>query len=200
MREHLTQMQLKQDARFQPMTPPRIRPCARDGDAPMFDKNSTGTPSRSRLWLASLLNPAAGAEFAPHQPRAPPCPAAASTIPNLYPPSATPSCPSLLSPASTAVGGERTLAAVRALFPAPLAFAAPAPVLASLQETVVTTPRGPALAPIARQDTGAPRILHPAADPFLSSAIQTRLRPLPAGLRPRGAWARRPAYARAQMV
>ncbi|KAJ6549236.1 hypothetical protein DFH09DRAFT_1281452 [Mycena vulgaris] len=89
----------------------------------MFDNNSTGTPSRSRLWPASLLNPAADAEstygslFLLHfyaadalvlpairsPPTPPPSgPAAASAIPNLCPPSATPSRPSLLSPASTA--------------------------------------------------------------------------------------------------
>ncbi|KAJ6549312.1 hypothetical protein DFH09DRAFT_1087063 [Mycena vulgaris] len=58
MREHLTQIQLEQDALAQPQTPPRVPPCAGD-DVPMVNSNSTVV--RPRFWLASILNPALGA-------------------------------------------------------------------------------------------------------------------------------------------
>ncbi|KAJ6477802.1 hypothetical protein DFH09DRAFT_1379342 [Mycena vulgaris] len=63
MREHLSQMQLEQNALCQPMTTPRVRPSTHD-DMPMVESNSSSDvpPSRSRLWLARILNPALDAD------------------------------------------------------------------------------------------------------------------------------------------
>ncbi|KAJ6549332.1 hypothetical protein DFH09DRAFT_620453 [Mycena vulgaris] len=64
----------------------------------MVDGNSTVAPSRSRLWLASILNPALDADSIdlPAHPRARARarPAAASATPNPSPPSAPHFCPS----------------------------------------------------------------------------------------------------------
>ncbi|KAJ6491540.1 hypothetical protein DFH09DRAFT_1377236 [Mycena vulgaris] len=63
MREHLSQMQLEQNALCQPMTPPRVHPSTHD-DMPMVESNSSSDvpPSCSRLWLARILNPALDAD------------------------------------------------------------------------------------------------------------------------------------------
>ncbi|KAJ6549267.1 hypothetical protein DFH09DRAFT_1281470 [Mycena vulgaris] len=207
-------MQLEQDALVQSQTPPRVPPCGRD-DVPIGSSNSTVAPSRSRLWLPSVLNPAVDADSTGQKPHSAPAPSSASgrslrdtqPLPSIgaaFPPIAA--IARLDSHRATEVDGERTLPAIRALFPAIFARAAPVP--ATLQGLAPPTVRDAARAP-AITARAQPRILPPPADPFPTaptSAVRARLRPLPAGLRARGRWARppraerRPDYTRAQML
>ncbi|KAJ6549261.1 hypothetical protein DFH09DRAFT_1366854 [Mycena vulgaris] len=155
MREHLTQLQLEQDpdALVQPVTSPRMRSYGRD-DVPGFDSNSDSPPSRSRLSLARILNPAVdaaspgpptnsapalGRSADPHPARRPPAAASAAPLPSIgadFPP-----VPPFDS--DSPLNGERTLPTVRALHPYLISSTLP---------------------PLTRWSTHAPlvpRILHP---------------------------------------
>ncbi|KAJ6479362.1 hypothetical protein DFH09DRAFT_1215054, partial [Mycena vulgaris] len=141
MREHLSQMQLDQDASAQPQTPP---PCARD-DAPIVNSNSN---SKQPLAVPALAPAASDRSLRDRQP----LPAIGAAFPPIA------SIARLDS--DSAPEGERTLPAVRVLFPAALTCTStyypetpapptprePAPTLAALQAQLV--------------------ILHPSGDPY----------------------------------
>ncbi|KAJ6473939.1 hypothetical protein DFH09DRAFT_1474039 [Mycena vulgaris] len=189
------------NALCQPMTPPLTAAVTSSLDAP-------------RLWLARILNPALDADSMDTHTHPAPAPAISSADPPPSAPSgrslrdtqplppigaAFPPVPRLES--RRAQDENSSLRAPRALFPS--AFTRAAPHQARSRAYQVRSVVGGTAAYSTRGDEAPmPRILHPPPPPPPTPSplppaptIRTRLRPLPAGLRARGVWARPPRAA-----
>ncbi|KAJ6473920.1 hypothetical protein DFH09DRAFT_468276 [Mycena vulgaris] len=185
----------------------------------MVNSNSN-SPSRSRLWLASILNPALDADSSDLPARAPASASGRSLRNTVH------RCRICARPRQRAQPSRHAGATLhRRRLPAHRGRRSTAKEQRRQEETTCSPsdarsspphsrarnlhqlrpreaprcdPRGPAPTPApAVQDT-APRIVHLPATPFppLASDVPARLRPLPSALRARGAWARPPRPAR----